>query len=630
DSMRPLVPLMLNGTYNPGQLQIVREILPGSGGFNFDTAYYDGLAGDYLILENANGTFTVSDLVGIDGVDTLMGIERIQFNDGAVVLVDGLNAEAVGLVSINDNTPEVGSLLSAGVEGVTDADNPGLGSVTGPVSYYWQADFSGTGLFEDIIITTGVGEERATGKTFRVTDDVSGLALRVMAIYKDANGVLETVFSAVTAPVAAVSVNDAPVGTMLISDTTPNVGQVLTATRAFTDPDGPANPVLSYQWQSGNGGVFSNIAGATTATFTPTLALAGQQLRVVVSYTDDLGTMETVTSVATSVVVNLIVGTAGDDVLIGTPFDDVIQGLGGNDILGGGLGDDRLEGGAGDDVLNGNQGADIMLGGSGNDIYIVDNVGDVVVEGVNAGVDRVHTLLSSYTLGANLENLSYAGTGNFFGIGNGLNNLVVGGAGNDILGGGLGDDRLEGGAGDDVLNGNQGADIMLGGSGNDIYIVDNVGDVVVEGVNAGVDRVHTLLSSYTLGTNLENLSYAGVSAFVGTGNALANTITGGAGNDVLTGGAGNDTLIGGLGNDTFMFGAGFGNDRIMDFDANPVGGQDLLNIAALGVTAANFAANVSIADIGADTLVTIGADSIRLVGINDATSITQADFILAV
>lgn len=38
-------------------------------------------------------------------------------------------------------------------------------------------------------------------------------------------------------------------------------------------------------------------------------------------------------------------------------------------------------------------------------------------------------------------------------------------------------------------------------------------------------------------------------------------------------------------------------------------GQDLLNIAALGITAATFAARVSIADAGADTLVTVnGAD----------------------
>ncbi|NQD93143.1 calcium-binding protein, partial [Pseudomonas sp. CrR25] len=139
--------------------------------------------------------------------------------------------------------------------------------------------------------------------------------------------------------------------------------------------------------------------------------------------------------------------------------------------------------------------------------------------------------------------------------------------------------------------------------------------------------------------NVENLTHFGVNATVATGNGLANVIRGGVGDDVLNGlagddtlegGTGNDTLIGGLGNDTFMFAAGFGNDSIMDFDANPAGGQDLLNIAALGVTAANFAANVTIADVGADTLVSVGGGSIRLVGINDATTITQADFTLAV
>ncbi|MCO6055364.1 calcium-binding protein, partial [Pseudomonas sp. MOB-449] len=86
----------------------------------------------------------------------------------------------------------------------------------------------------------------------------------------------------------------------------------------------------------------------------------------------------------------------------------------------------------------------------------------------------------------------------------------------------------------------------------------------------------------------------------------------------------------GAGADTFVFGAGFGQDRVLGFDANPAGGQDLLNIAALGVTAANFAANVAITDVGADTLVSVGGGSIRLVGIADATTITQTDFTLAV
>ncbi|MDX1253639.1 MAG: calcium-binding protein, partial [Oceanisphaera sp.] len=206
----------------------------------------------------------------------------------------------------------------------------------------------------------------------------------------------------------------------------------------------------------------------------------------------------------------------------------------------------------------------------------------------------------------------------------------------------------EGGAGNDRLNGGQGNDLMIGGAGNDIYWVDHASDAVVELAGEGIDQVRTTLTSYTLGANVEGLWYYASDAFTGTGNALNNAILGsigndtlnglagndklegGAGDDLLNGGLGNDVLVGGLGNDTFIFAAGFGNDRITDFDANPANGQDLLNIAALGVTAANFAANVTIADVGADTLVSVGGDSIRLVGIADATTINQTDFVLAV
>ena len=54
-----------------------------------------------------------------------------------------------------------------------------------------------------------------------------GLRLRVRAVYQDANGVLESVFSAPTAAVA--NVNDDPVSTVTISDTTPTETQALTA-----------------------------------------------------------------------------------------------------------------------------------------------------------------------------------------------------------------------------------------------------------------------------------------------------------------------------------------------------------------------------------------------------------------
>ncbi|UFW78748.1 M10 family metallopeptidase [Rhizobium sp. SU303] len=202
-----------------------------------------------------------------------------------------------------------------------------------------------------------------------------------------------------------------------------------------------------------------------------------------------------------------------------------------------------ITGGAGNDVLNGGTGADSLIGGAGNDTYIVDNAGDIVTEIANEGVDTVRTSLASYTLAANVENLSFAGTGTFAGTGNNLDNTITGGAATDTLSGGAGNDTLDGGAG---------ADTLIGGAGSDIYIVDHVGDIVTEAADEGADTVRTALASYTLGSDLENLTYIGTVAFTGTGNDLANTIRGAAGADTLDGKAGADSLIGGAGNDTYI------------------------------------------------------------------------------
>src|SRR4029077_10294241 len=180
---------------------------------------------------------------------------------------------------------------------------------------------------------------------------------------------------------------------------------------------------------------------------------------------------------------------------------------------------------------------------------------------------------------------------------------------------------------------------LVGGAGDDTYLVDDSGDLITEAAGAGIDTVESTANAYTLGANVDNLIFVGTGNFNGTGNALANTMVGGAGNDTLsavgggdtiTGGAGDDTMNGGTGNDTFLFAAGFGNDTIVGFDANATGGQDLLDLdsAALGVDAGNFAANVTITDLGSDTQVTIGGNSITLVGVTGvgANSITVDDF----
>jgi Ca2+-binding RTX toxin-like protein len=312
-------------------------------------------------------------------------------------------------------------------------------------------------------------------------------------------------------------------------------------------------------------------------------------------------------------------GTAAAETLTGTGEEDTLYGLGGNDTLMGLAGNDVLDGGAGNDS---------MVGGLGNDTYYVDSTGDVVVENIGEGRDEVRTTLTSYTLGANVEDLTFIGTGNFTGTGNADKNYIKGGAGSDNLSGGAGDDTLDGGAG---------GDLMSGGAGNDTYYVDNVGDTINELSQIGIDTVLTTLGSYTLGANVENLTYLGTGNFSGTGNTSANVITGGIGNDVLSGGAGNDTLIGGAGNDTmdggtgsdvFVFAAGFGQDRINNFGATPAS-QDRLDISALGITLATFGSAVQMELVGADTLVHIGAlDTILLAGINPV-DVTSADFILA-
>ena len=152
-----------------------------------------------------------------------------------------------------------------------------------------------------------------------------------------------------------------------------------------------------------------------------------------------------------------------------------------------------------------------------------------------------------------MENLTYTGIGAFTGTGNKSANVITGGAGADTL--------SDGGAG--------AADTLIGGAGNDTYLVFNSGDVITEATNGGTDTVRANVNSYTLGDNVENLTFVGTGAFTGTGNALANTITGGAGADTLNGGGGADTLRGGAGADVFVEVSGQANgDLIADFSRN--------------------------------------------------------------
>jgi Ca2+-binding RTX toxin-like protein len=238
---------------------------------------------------------------------------------------------------------------------------------------------------------------------------------------------------------------------------------------------------------------------------------------------------------------------------------NVITGNNAVNQLNGGAGNDTLNGGAGDDILIGWSGADTLIGGLGNDSYFVENMGDVITENLNEGTDNVSSNVT-YILSANIEYLTLMGVLAISGTGNDQANVITGNNAANQLNGGAGNDTLNGGSGNDILNGGIEADTLIGGLGNDNYVVDNLGDVITENLNEGIDNVSSNVT-YSLPTNVENMTLTGLSVINGTGNGQANSIIGNAaanqlngeaGNDILNGGSGADTLMGGLGNDSYF------------------------------------------------------------------------------
>ncbi len=403
------------------------------------------------------------------------------------------------------------------------------------------------------------------------------------------------------------------------------LGNTLSTSLITDDPDGNGIGGLTYTWQTSSNGTNWTSVGTNSSSYTVAGGDEGKQLRVQVVYMDAQGFPEAVilasqlvtppplpsdtvppsivsistqgTSVtlkfteavsAQSVPVNAFVVTTVSG--SATPVTRTIStvSLDSNDptrvIL-------TLSGTAPASTVNlrvsytdpvDNQTTGVVQDTSGNDLASFSNrFADTFITG------------SSTTLASQYQNLILTGTGNVNGTGNALNNTITGNNGHNTLSGGTG------------------ADNMTGGLGNDTYVVDDVGDVVTEDLNAGTDTVQSSVT-YTLGANVENLTLTGTAAINGTGNALNNVLTGNSAVSNLSGGAGDDTLIGGggadiltglTGVDTFRFAladsrlAAF--DRITDFAI----GTDILD-GPTAVTAANL---IELGSASALTATAIGA-----------------------
>ena len=98
------------------------------------------------------------------------------------------------------------------------------------------------------------------------------------------------------------AVNTPAAGAPTIAGTA-QVGETLTAdTSGITDADGMTNATFSYQWTANDGSTGTAIADATGSTYTPSASDQGKTLEVTVTFTDDAGNNESLTSAETPAV----------------------------------------------------------------------------------------------------------------------------------------------------------------------------------------------------------------------------------------------------------------------------------------------------------------------------------------
>ena len=181
-------------------------------------------------------------------------------------------------------TAQVGRTLTAETSGIPDEDRRDKVDL----SYQWLADD------KDI--------EGATDSTYEITERDEGKAIKVRVTFTDNVGKEETLTSAATAPVKPAQSNEPATGLPTINGTA-QVGETLTAdTSGISDADGMTNAVFRYQWTRWDSDTDEDIEGATDSTYEVSDEDEGKTIRLRVSFSDDRGNDEALTSAATGAV----------------------------------------------------------------------------------------------------------------------------------------------------------------------------------------------------------------------------------------------------------------------------------------------------------------------------------------
>ena len=255
-------------------------------GWDPATFGYQWLADDAEIAGATSSSYTVTDAV----LGRTLKV-RVTFTDdrGTEETVTSPATKVVKLPNIEPTgkpvilgTLEVGQTLTADVSGISDPN----GMTNATFSYQWR-NFHGP---------VRDGEEYTL-----VDSDEGHCGCPLIVTYTDDAGHEERVRSESIGVVSPNS-NSPATGVPAITGTA-QVGETLTVdTAGISDADGLTNPSYRYQWIANDGASDTDIAGATSSSYALVAADEGNSIKVKVSFTDDAGSDETLTSTATGAV----------------------------------------------------------------------------------------------------------------------------------------------------------------------------------------------------------------------------------------------------------------------------------------------------------------------------------------
>ncbi len=209
---------------------------------------------------------------------------------------------------VNTSAPSIGG---SPLQGQTLTAAPGTWSPTpGGYTYQWQISTDGGTSWSNIAA--------ATGATYQVGAGDLGAEIQVIVTATNAYGSA----SAVSAPTAAVG-SGAPVasGQPVVSGS-PDQGQVLSAVSTWT----PAGTAYTYRWQSSTDGgtTWSDIAGATGATYQVQPGELSARIRVVIAASNSYGSGSATSAPVGPITADAPISTTAPTVTGGTQRTDTL------------------------------------------------------------------------------------------------------------------------------------------------------------------------------------------------------------------------------------------------------------------------------------------------------------------